>query len=546
MDTLKAFISIFAAGSNRDKVIIITMSILAGVLGSLSLLLINQIIDAGFKSTWLGTSAFITVSLLTVIVKRLAIRKMLKFLEENIARIRLQLTEQISEASFAYVEQLERSEAVTRITIDAKKINGTGNLIIKAFYGTFIFLFSILYLQWLSVLAFGIFVVLFFTAVLSIRFYNPYIEQALEDSVKMEELLYQELEQLMRGFKELKINRAKSDDFFDQRLLPLLKKLKGIRKNALYKIAESELIVEALWVSFIAIFILFSDSNAVSAQVLIIFFFLDGPIVDITVAIPFLVDAKVAAGRINRFQDDLKQNKDRKIVPAVKGEEVDFDVLQIRDLSFSYTDSEGQITYPFGPVNFDIKRHETTFIIGGNGSGKTTFLKLLLGLYHPYSGYFAIDGKKIQMRDKGHWFSAIFSDFYLFNGLYGVDPIDESQLSSLIYEMGLETKTEWLGTEFSNTALSTGQKKRLALVISLMEDKPIYVFDEWAAEQDPEFRIKFYSEILPSLKAKGKTVIVVSHDDRYFHCADHLIKIDNGKVSLDKTSVLSEETTELN
>lgn len=139
------------------------------------------------------------------------------------------------------------------------------------------------------------------------------------------------------------------------------------------------------------------------------------------------------------------------------------------------------------------------------------------------------------MAEYGHWFSAIFSDFHLFNGLYGVSAVDESRLMLLMDEMGLSSKTAWRGERFTNTNLSTGQKKRLALVIALMEDKPVYVFDEWAAEQDSTFRMKFYEEILPELKARGKTVIVVSHDDRYFHCADHLIRLDYGKVSLDET-----------
>jgi len=70
----------------------------------------------------------------------------------------------------------------------------------------------------------------------------------------------------------------------------------------------------------------------------------------------------------------------------------------------------------------------------------------------------------------------------------------------------------------------------LALLVSLVEDKELYLFDEWAADQDPEFRDVFYNKLLPELKSRGKLVIVISHDDRYFHKADQIVKLEQGAV----------------
>ena len=83
---------------------------------------------------------------------------------------------------------------------------------------------------------------------------------------------------------------------------------------------------------------------------------------------------------------------------------------------------------------------------------------------------------------------------------------------------------------FSTLDLSTGQRKRLAMVAALLDDKPIYIFDEWAADQDPGFRRYFYEGLLGELKARGKTVLAVTHDDRYFGVADRVVKRGEGGV----------------
>ena len=57
------------------------------------------------------------------------------------------------------------------------------------------------------------------------------------------------------------------------------------------------------------------------------------------------------------------------------------------------------------------------------------------------------------------------------------------------------------------------------------------VFDEWAADQDPTFRHLFYTELLPELRAKGHLLVVISHDDRYFHIADRVITMKAGRIA---------------
>jgi putative ATP-binding cassette transporter len=181
-----------------------------------------------------------------------------------------------------------------------------------------------------------------------------------------------------------------------------------------------------------------------------------------------------------------------------------------------------------------IPRGELLFIVGGNGSGKSTFMKLLTGLYQSEAGLVMVDGRLIQKENIFYYrdlFSVIFSDFHLFDRLYGSEEVDAEKVKELIQGMKLEEKVQFKDGRFSTLNLSTGQRKRLALIASLVEDKEIYIFDEWAAEQDHHFRAYFYEVILPDLKKAGKTIIAVTHDDRYWGKADRVIKFEYGKLA---------------
>ena len=185
-----------------------------------------------------------------------------------------------------------------------------------------------------------------------------------------------------------------------------------------------------------------------------------------------------------------------------------------------------------GPVDEEIRRGEILFLVGGNGSGKTTLLKLLTALYRPIQGCIRVDGLEIvpaNVQAYRNLFSAIFSDFHLFDKLHGLRDVAPERVDELLRLMEISDKTTFGSGRFSTTNLSTGQRKRLALVVSYLEDKLVYVFDEVAADQDPHFRQYFYETMLPELKRTLKTVVVVSHDDRYFHVADRVLEMDYGK-----------------
>ena len=189
-------------------------------------------------------------------------------------------------------------------------------------------------------------------------------------------------------------------------------------------------------------------------------------------------------------------------------------------------------SFQLGPIDLSLGRGELVFIAGGNGSGKTTLAKLLVGLYAPATGEVRLNGQPVgDWEQYRQFFSSVFTDAYLFDRLLGMSGtrLDDGARDYLTrLELGQRVRVE--SGRFSTTDLSQGQRKRLALLTAYLEDRPVYVFDEWAADQDPRFKEIFYTRLLPELKARGKAVLVISHDDQYFHVADRIVQLDYGKL----------------
>jgi putative ATP-binding cassette transporter len=210
-----------------------------------------------------------------------------------------------------------------------------------------------------------------------------------------------------------------------------------------------------------------------------------------------------------------------------------FEEISLRDVVYRHAVPGNGDGFQVGPVSLSLKRGETLFISGGNGSGKSTLLRLITALYLPQAGRLLVDGRAIgvdRRQDYQNLFSTVFSDFHLFQRLFGLNDVDPAQMQRWMQLMEIEGKTGFHDGGFDTIKLSTGQRKRLALVVAALEDRPIIVLDEFAADQDPVFRRKFYDEILPLLRSRGKTVIAVTHDDRYLDRATRHVTMDEGRL----------------
>jgi putative ATP-binding cassette transporter len=226
--------------------------------------------------------------------------------------------------------------------------------------------------------------------------------------------------------------------------------------------------------------------------------------------------ADAAADSIAKLEERLQVTADAAEITAEP--RTRFQRIEMRNVEFRYVHERSDSVFQVGPVDFTLRSGDLVFITGGNGSGKSTFLKLLAGLYEPDSGEITLDGARVNEKRRGQYRSliaAVFADYHLFRRLYGIADPDPLEVERLLEQFKLDRKTSLSDGEFKTIELSSGQRRRLALIVSLLEKRPILMLDEWAADQDPEFRRKFYHELLPALHRGGATVVVVSHDDRY-------------------------------
>jgi putative ATP-binding cassette transporter len=208
--------------------------------------------------------------------------------------------------------------------------------------------------------------------------------------------------------------------------------------------------------------------------------------------------------------------------------------ITLENILFDYKQSENTSNFTLGPINFHFAKGKIYFIRGSNGSGKTTLLRLLVGLIQPEHGTVSVNGKKLtknMLEAYRNKFAIVFNNFYLFKKLYGIANYEDKYFDEILSLMEMKEKVSIDRGQFSDLKLSTGQRKRIALMVALFENKDFIILDEWAADQDPEFRKKFYTKILPMLKNQGKTIIALTHDDAYYDVADKIIVLDNGKMA---------------
>jgi len=357
----------------------------------------------------------------------------------------------------------------------------------------------------------------------------------LDVAAKEQDRLFDYFRSLVDGAKELRLNRAKRDMFSQQVLGQSIETVRQQRA-----LGMSIFVVSASWGNFLiyafiglVLFVLVGEvpeRARVMTGFALVFLYMVTPLENLLLSLPRANLAKVSAARIDEITQEMPESEAKGAalpVPALSS-------LALKGVCHRYYHEVSDDIFSLGPVDLDFEPAQITFLVGGNGSGKTTLAKLLVGLYVPDQGSILLNGEPVGPATRDRYrqsFSAIFSDFHLFDRLLDAPSADlDARGNRLIEKLHLQHKVQVRAAAFTTRDLSQGQRKRLALVVAYLEDRPFLVFDEWAADQDPVFKEVFYREVLPELRALGKTVLVISHDDRYFHLADRLVRMENGQV----------------
>lgn len=460
-------------------------------------------------------------------------------IEDAIYNVRIRLTRKIQQVELPFMEEKGSNSLYARFTQSDTQISQSIPQITGAAQMVVLLVFSFLYLAYISPLSFLISMAGILIAAVVFLSRTRQINSLLHQVQKKEVNYFKSISHLINGFKEIKINQQKGKDILSDidtqsAEIESIKIEVGKQESRLW--GHGRILVYTLLP--ILVFVVPSITEVHTDNI----YKISSTILFITGPIAILINALPVLNRVNLSIEELVQ-LEAEMDKAIASEEPlnndlvfsDFENLKVKDLSFTYPNSSPDKGTDFvaGPFNDHIARGELLFIIGGNGSGKSTFIKLLTGLYYPDKGEFYVDSNKI---DKTNYlayrnlFSAIFTDFHLFDKFYGVKNSDADNVNYWLQKMKMQHKVEYKDDRFTRTSLSTGQRKRLAFIAAMLEDRPVLVMDEFAADQDPQFRQYFYETLLPELKAMGKTVIAVTHDDHYFHVADRLLKMDEGKM----------------
>ena len=517
--------------------------IVSGGINIALLALINSALNRTQAASRAAIVTFASLCVLLPVIRFTSEYLLVRLSSQAIFELRMQLSRSILGAPLRMLEELGTHRLLAALTDDMPMISAALSTLPLICMHVAIVVGSLIYLGWLSPL--GLLGVLVFIAI------GVFVYQAL--MVKAQkyfhltreklDVLFQNFRALTEGTKELKLHRRRRDSFLSNELEATAGSIRehNVTGNTIYAAGRSwgQVLVFVLLglLLFVRPSVLAVDQNVLTGFVLTLLF-LTTPLEVILNALPTLSRAKVAAGKVQGLGLSLAANATEPAGALTVAPSMRMDRLELSGVTHTYFREREDENFVLGPINLKFNPGDLVFLIGGNGSGKTTLLKLITGLYVPEAGEIRLNGKVIndQTRDSyRQHFSVVFSDFFLFETLLGLDTNDlDEEARRFLVQLQLDHKVKVKDGALSTTELSQGQRKRLALLTAFLEDRALYVFDEWAADQDPYFKEIFYFQILPELKARGKTVIITSHDDRYFHLADRIVKLDYGQIDSDQ------------
>ncbi|HEY0684525.1 MAG TPA: cyclic peptide export ABC transporter [Steroidobacter sp.] len=448
--------------------------------------------------------------------------------------LRVQMYHRIAHAPLTAIERIGLPRLSTAIAFDVPKVvlgaqympsvlmdavTLSGMLLFLAYLNVDVFWFV------LKCIGFGV-----LTTDAIYRLSDRYHARAAEINDSLQESIHG----LIEGFKELKLSDEKRAKYFQNVLLAHETAFSKTQKTGCSVDAGATHYGQIL--SFLvigAVIFIFVSYHPVTNEnlvgIVMTLLYIATPIGSLLRTLPSVKISRIALKRVMELLAELpEENIAKDSVPSPAWER-----LRLEQVSYRHQPKGEATAFAVGPIDIEIRKGAITLIVGGNGSGKSTLGKLLTLHYHHCGGDIYFDDERISRDNINSYrqrIAAIYSDYYLFDRILTAN-WEEDTVRHYLRLFGLEEKVTYQNGMFSTLSLSDGQRRRMALVAAFVEDKDFYLFDEWAADQDPAFKQVFYRQILPSLRARGKAVVAITHDDRFFDVADTLIVMEEGKVS---------------
>lgn len=455
--------------------------------------------------------------------------------------LRIQTTQRILDAPLQHLEVLGASKLLATLLEDINAVSTASTSLALLVVNVAILVGVCGYLYWLSPLLFAAILI---SIVLGFSLYSLLQRPGLKSFKKAREtsdVLFGHFRSVTEGTKELKLNRQRRLAFIEEDVKVSANRSMYYWNRAIASFAlagSSGIVMVFIPIGWLLFFLSQSkpELTALVPSYVLAILYLFTPLGEITNGLPEIARASVALNKVEALGLSLSQQVVEPEQPLESAFSDDWSAIKLSNIHHVYTTESDSHSFALESINLTIRRGEVTFIVGGNGSGKSTLAKLITGLYLPDSGSLFVDERTVSDQNREWYrqlFAAVFYDFYLFDRFLGIQDAQLPEVQKYLAQLELTEKVSVTNGVLSTMALSQGQRKRLALLTAYLEDRPIYLFDEWASDQDPVFKAVFYKELLPDLRRRGKTVIAISHDDRYFDHCDHLVRIEFGQIIAD-------------
>lgn len=448
---------------------------------------------------------------------------------------RYELVQQLLNTDIEQLEKIGGSSILASLNTDIRNITIAFVHLPELVYGAVLAIFAMIYLGFLSTSLFLVsLAMLSMTALIGywlVYKISHYVQQVRE----YDDELFADYQAMIDGRKELALNPKRAQRFFHEEFDVHAKAYcdqvtKADIHNGFAGNLANTVILALIGLNYYLAVGLNWASLEVASTFALVILFMRSPLMSAVAALPALIAANVSMNKLTR----LELNTDN-LATESRNTYSGFKQLQFMGVEYTYQSETDESAFSVGPLNLTIGQGQLIFIIGGNGSGKSTFARLLTGLYRPQKGEVIIDGQPVSIASWHEYrtlFSAVFTDFHLFHQLLDAEGnnVEFQRVEYWMNMLEMQHKVSYEDGKLSDVRYSQGQRKRLALLMAVLEQRDCLLLDEWAADQDPRFRHFFYQTILPLLKQRGKTIIAITHDDRYFNIADRVIKMDNGQL----------------
>jgi putative pyoverdin transport system ATP-binding/permease protein len=553
--------------SRRHMLGLVAVSLASGAASAVLLAIIHRTLAPAGLGIGLLAAGFGVALLAKVATQYLSQVLLVEFAQQVVLRLCRGLCDRVLAAPLDRLEALGSARLLATLNDDVAVLSGAVLMVPAITANLAVLLGCSFYLAWLSWPVFLLCGAMVALGVLGYRLLLRRAQLALVAARNGRDRLFGNFRTLIEGVKELKLHAPRRADFVRTEIDATTELLRSQNVAAIHRHLVADVWSQLLFFALIAMLLFGAPALAPMSQGTLTGYvfaalYMMAPMWALVDSVPSFMRGRVSLAKIRELDGSLLTTPPAgppatNPTPAADTPAADTPaadtpaattpapiLIELEAACYAYpAPSRDEAGFVLGPLDLRLAGGEVVFVTGGNGCGKSTLVRMLTGLYAPTSGAVRCNGKLVD--DAGRegyrqWFSAVFADFHLFERLFGLDARGRGdEIRRYLGVLGMDHKVSVRDDRLSTTALSSGQRRRLALLTAYLEDRAVYVFDEWAADQDPAYKQVFYVRLLPELKARGKCVVVVTHDDRYFALGDRVIKLDSGQIVHEDRHALS-------